>query len=371
MALPASGPLALTDIQTEFGGSNPIGLSEYYAGGSYVSSSTTGTNGAVPSSGAISIWNFYGTTAFIPVGLVVLKSDTAGTYPYIQSMNPTTLGSAFTTQYTFSITTLPTVVGGNTTKTLMSINDSSISNSMVQTSYASLGTVTAWGSYPSGQYTGSRACTATYAFVAAGWNYSPYTPVVTNAITAFSLATDGNTTAWGTTSGTRYSFSAGNSNNTVTAIVYGGSSATGAGNQQSNMQSYTLSTAGNASIFGNLPNPRVTVSSVSSATRSVAVGGYYDGTSLGYLEMEYVTFASLGNSADFGSLSAMRLPGGVVSSKTYGIFAGGRTGANGTYVSDIEYISIASLGNVSAWGQTLSQTVYDGSGGSSNCHGGL
>jgi hypothetical protein len=55
--------LTLADIQTEFGGSNPISLSEYYAGGSLVPGSTTGTYGAVPTSGAISIRNFYGTSA--------------------------------------------------------------------------------------------------------------------------------------------------------------------------------------------------------------------------------------------------------------------------------------------------------------------
>ncbi len=65
MPLPSSGPLALTDIQTEFGGSNPISLSEYYAGGANVPAGTTGTYGAVPSSGAISIRNFYGTTKVI------------------------------------------------------------------------------------------------------------------------------------------------------------------------------------------------------------------------------------------------------------------------------------------------------------------
>lgn len=63
MALPSSGPLSLVDIQTEFGGANPISLSEYYAGGAYVPAGTTGTYGAVPSSGEISIRNFYGTSA--------------------------------------------------------------------------------------------------------------------------------------------------------------------------------------------------------------------------------------------------------------------------------------------------------------------
>lgn len=62
MALPSSGPLSLSQIQGEFGGSNPISLSEYYAGGGLVPSGTSGTYGAVPSSGAISIRNFYGTS---------------------------------------------------------------------------------------------------------------------------------------------------------------------------------------------------------------------------------------------------------------------------------------------------------------------
>ena len=66
MPLPPSGPLSLTDIQTEFGGTNPIGLSEYYAGGGLVPPGATGTNGPVPSSGQISIFNFFGTQAAVP-----------------------------------------------------------------------------------------------------------------------------------------------------------------------------------------------------------------------------------------------------------------------------------------------------------------
>lgn len=65
MALPSSGPLTLADIQTEFGGSPPASLSEYYAGGAYVPSGTSGTYGAVPSSGEISVRNFYGTSAVV------------------------------------------------------------------------------------------------------------------------------------------------------------------------------------------------------------------------------------------------------------------------------------------------------------------
>lgn len=62
MALQGSGAISLANLQTEFGGSHPISLSEYYRGGSYVGS----TNTNVPTSGAISLSNFYGASAFLP-----------------------------------------------------------------------------------------------------------------------------------------------------------------------------------------------------------------------------------------------------------------------------------------------------------------
>ena len=56
MTLPNSGSLALSQIQSEFGGSNPIGLNEYYRGGANVPAhgNTTG----IPSSGTISLTSF-------------------------------------------------------------------------------------------------------------------------------------------------------------------------------------------------------------------------------------------------------------------------------------------------------------------------
>lgn len=56
MALPGSGPMSLAQLQTEFGGSNPISLSEYYRGGAYV----TANNSSVPTSGQMSLSQFYG-----------------------------------------------------------------------------------------------------------------------------------------------------------------------------------------------------------------------------------------------------------------------------------------------------------------------
>jgi len=58
MALPESGPLSLSDIQAEFGGTNPISLSEYYKGGAFVLNTDYAPN--VPTSGTIKISDFYG-----------------------------------------------------------------------------------------------------------------------------------------------------------------------------------------------------------------------------------------------------------------------------------------------------------------------
>ena len=57
MVLQTAGTISFDNIQTEFGGTNPIGLNEYYLNGTY----TTGTGAAgIPTSGTISLNNFYG-----------------------------------------------------------------------------------------------------------------------------------------------------------------------------------------------------------------------------------------------------------------------------------------------------------------------
>jgi len=58
MALPASGTLSISDIVGEFGGSAPHSLSEYYRGGGLVPD--IAVNSSIPTSGTISISNFYG-----------------------------------------------------------------------------------------------------------------------------------------------------------------------------------------------------------------------------------------------------------------------------------------------------------------------
>jgi len=64
MPLQSSGAISLNDIQTEFGGTNPISISEYYSAAS-----------GIPASGTIALDDFYGTSSnmfqnTLTVGLV-------------------------------------------------------------------------------------------------------------------------------------------------------------------------------------------------------------------------------------------------------------------------------------------------------------
>jgi hypothetical protein len=55
MTLQSSGAISLYDVQVEFGGSNPIGIDEYY-----------GRAAGIPASGTISLADFYGKSAAPP-----------------------------------------------------------------------------------------------------------------------------------------------------------------------------------------------------------------------------------------------------------------------------------------------------------------
>lgn len=58
MAIKTSGSISIQDIVNEFGGTAPHALNEYYKGGALVPISNANVN--VPTSGAISLENFYG-----------------------------------------------------------------------------------------------------------------------------------------------------------------------------------------------------------------------------------------------------------------------------------------------------------------------
>lgn len=81
--------LALSAIQTEFGGSNPIALSEYYKGGAYVISNSTAPNGPIPTSGTISVGQFRGAA----------QGSLTPSYSFTPSVTTVNEGSNFTVTF--------------------------------------------------------------------------------------------------------------------------------------------------------------------------------------------------------------------------------------------------------------------------------
>lgn len=95
MPIPTTN-VSLSDIQTEFGGTNPISLSEYYEGGSIIGGGVFDPN-SIPGSGAISLGNFRdakGVHSYTNrnTGRVVWQADTGWSIDYRNGKLVATLG---------------------------------------------------------------------------------------------------------------------------------------------------------------------------------------------------------------------------------------------------------------------------------------
>jgi hypothetical protein len=86
MALPSSGAISLGEVQTEFGGSNPISISEYYMNGGIVPNGTiNGSGNPIPSSGEISLASFRGSKqvpSAMPVNVLIVGGGGGGHHRY-------------------------------------------------------------------------------------------------------------------------------------------------------------------------------------------------------------------------------------------------------------------------------------------------
>ena len=85
---------------------------------------------------------------------------------------------------------------------------------------------------------------------------------------------------------------------------------------------FEISTAGNATDFGDLPTATQELAAASSATRFISGGG-----TTGSLvnTINYVNPHSVGNAADFGDLTNSRQQTAGAGNSTIGVFASGRT----------------------------------------------
>ncbi len=113
------------------------------------------------------------------------------------------------------------------------------------------------------------------------------------------------------------------------------------GNPSNVIDMITITTAGNASDFGdNIQASEACFNgTAASNTRALRFAGY-PGTHVNVIE--YVTFAQFGSATDFGDLTHTARGGGACSSATRGIAAGG---LNPTNLNNIDYVTMASTGN--------------------------
>lgn len=97
MPLQSSGTISFSQIQTEHGGANPISMSEYYRDGGLVKDTTA--NAGVPTSGQISISQFYSTSGAGPT--VTLAAKTIEDYQTVGTANASiTFSNTGSTGYT-------------------------------------------------------------------------------------------------------------------------------------------------------------------------------------------------------------------------------------------------------------------------------
>src|ERR1700741_3409814 len=68
MTIKSSGAIAMTDLQSEFGGSGTVSLSQFYRGGSFVPNGAA-ANVNVPASGTISLGSMYGSSKVLTINL--------------------------------------------------------------------------------------------------------------------------------------------------------------------------------------------------------------------------------------------------------------------------------------------------------------
>ena len=112
-----------------------------------------------------------------------------------------------------------------------------------------------------------------------------------------------------------------------------------------------ITSAGNATDFGDLSEAKRKASTFSNGTRGVAAGGHLS-TNESTNVMEYITFSTTGNATDFGDLSTALHHGSGSSDGTTGLISGGKLGSSGSYAKQniIQSVTIDTASNASDFG---------------------
>ena len=132
-------------------------------------------------------------------------------------------------------------------------------------------------------------------------------------------------------------------------------------NNQNIIDFITISSAGNATDFGDLNNTAILTGSCSSRTRGLFAGDYPSASNV----IDFVTMATTGNAIDFGdTLEAKSLRQNGITSDCVRALTAGYSGGN-----VIEFVTIATTGNSKDFGDLTDDRFTAAA--LSNGHGGL
>ena len=137
MACPSSGEIKITDLVSEFGGDVPHAITEYYRDGTYV----PGNNTDVPTSGAVSLTDFYSAVNEI---LITLSSDTEN-YQCATAFNSASSGSWTSTVPKRLVINNGVLVGGTQQTPAITIDAQMAGTLTIQNSGQVMGTAGAAG----------------------------------------------------------------------------------------------------------------------------------------------------------------------------------------------------------------------------------
>jgi len=190
-----------------------------------------------------------------------------------------------------------------------------------------------------------------------------YTTDSTNVISYVTITNPGNATDFGDLTVARRGPTA-TSNNTNDRGTFITGSTSGSNSSITNVIDYvTVSTTGNASDFvDTLYATKESAATSNGTSNRGVVGGGINSSSTSLNTINYITISSAGNATDFGELTTISAWISATSSLTNnrGIFAGGSTDTN-TNTNVIGYITISSAGNASDFGD-LSGAAKNGAG---------
>jgi hypothetical protein len=110
MALQTSGLITLQDLQDEFGGSDPIKMSQFYRGGTLVPDFSL--NNSVPTSGTIKLSDFYGASKGIQVDYILIGGGGAGGFGLANGTGTGSGGNGAGTTFVKDGSALVTANGG-------------------------------------------------------------------------------------------------------------------------------------------------------------------------------------------------------------------------------------------------------------------